>query len=72
MSSSSTGYGPSGGSRRWDNLHFNGDEREYSLWEVRMLAYLKLKDLKKTVLPTTEGGVVEFEIDAEKEERKPI
>ena len=34
-----------------------------------MLAYLKLKDLKKTVLPTTEGGVGEFEIDAEKDLR---
>ena len=33
-----------------------------------MLAYLKLKDLKKTVLPSTEGGVGEFEIDAEKDE----
>ena len=67
MSSNSTGYGPSS-KTRWDHLHFNGDEREYTLWEVRMLAYLRLKDLKKTVLPARDGGVADFSVDPEKDE----
>ena len=65
---SSTGYGPSSGSKtRWDHLHFNGDEREYDMWEIRMLAYLKLKDLKTTIIPASEGGVGDFEVDEENE-----
>ena len=67
MASSSTGYGPSA-KTRWDHLHFNGDERKYGLWEIRMLAYLRLKDLKKTILPASEGGIGDFEVDAEKDE----
>ena len=66
---SSTGYGPSSGSKtRWDHLHFNGDERDYNLWEIRMLAYLSLKGLKTTVLPVTEGGINTFELDEAKDE----
>ena len=65
---SSTGYGPSGSKTRWDHLHFNGNEREYDMWEIRMLAYLKLKGLKSTVLPVSEGGDNEFEVDPEKDE----
>lgn len=33
-----------------------------------MLAYLRLKDLKKTVLPVSDGGLGEFNIDPEKDE----
>ena len=67
---SSTGYGPSSGSKtRWDHLHFNGDEREYDLWEIRMLAYLSLKGLKTTIIPARDGGVNAFEVDAEKDEQ---
>ena len=69
MASNSTGYGPSGVKTRWDHLHYNGDEREYGIWEIRMLAYLSLKDLKKTILPSSDGGVGEFEVDAAKDEQ---
>ena len=65
-SSTSTGYGPS--KTRWDHLHFNGDEREYDSWEIRMLAYFNLKGLKKTVLPASESDIGDFEVDAEKDE----
>ena len=65
-SSTSTGYGPS--KTRWDHLHFNGDEREYDSWEIRMLAYFKLKGLKKTVLPASESDIGDFEVDLEKDE----
>ena len=62
----STGYGPSKG--RWDNLMFNGDERKYEQWEIKMLAYMKLKKLRKTILPIDDGGIGDFEIDEDKNE----
>ena len=46
----STGYGPSG---RWSRLMFNGDERKYEQWEFRFLGYMLMKQLKSTVLPST-------------------
>ena len=33
-----------------------------------MLAYLRMRDLKKTILPTSEGGIGDFEVDPEKDE----
>ena len=45
--SESTGYGPPA------RLIFNGDETKYEIWEERMLAYMKTKNLKKTILPGT-------------------
>ena len=65
-SSTSTGYGPS--KTRWDHLHFNGDEREYDSWEIRMLAYFKLKGLKNIVLPASESDIGDFDVDPEKDE----
>ena len=44
----SKGYGPSRG--RWDGIVFDGDETQYEQWEVKLLAYLRLRKLKKTVL----------------------
>lgn len=46
-----TGYGPSKefGSR-WNRLYFDGDEKNYELWETKFLAHLRLLDLKSTIL----------------------
>ena len=51
----STGYGPLTGSSggRWNNLLFNGDERKYETWEVKIMGYMKLKKLKETIGPDT-------------------
>ena len=38
------------------------------MWEIRMLAYLKLKGLKTTVLPVSEGGETDFNVDPKKDE----
>ena len=46
MNSGSTGYEPSS---RY--LCFDGDERNYEQWECRMLAYMKIKDMKSVMLP---------------------
>ena len=67
MASSSTGYGPST-KTRWDHLHFNGDEREYDAWEIRMLAYFKLKGLRDTVLPASESEIGDFDVDPDKDD----
>ena len=45
-----TGYGPSTTSR-YHNLHFNGDERKYEMWETRFLGYMLMKGLKDTIDP---------------------
>ena len=43
----STGYGPPASQR----LYFNGDETKYEQWEVKMLAYMKIRKLKTAILP---------------------
>ena len=50
MATSARGYGP----KRSEYLVFDGDENNYEKWEVKLLAYLSLRKLKKTV--TCEGG----------------
>ena len=45
MDQGSRGYGRP----RWD-IYFDGDATYYELWETKLLAYLHLKKLKKTVL----------------------
>ncbi|KAJ8010117.1 hypothetical protein DPEC_G00071660 [Dallia pectoralis] len=63
-----TGYGPRKefGSR-WNRLCFDGDEKNYELWETKFLAHLRLLSLKSTILsePPNDDGVEE---DAEKNE----
>lgn len=49
MSQDSTGYGPR------NRLLFNGDENDYSLWEVRFLGYMALQGLKDTILSDDEA-----------------
>ena len=46
MDQGSRGYGAR---PRWD-IYFDGDATYYELWETKLLAYLHLKKLKKTVL----------------------
>ena len=48
-SENSTGYGPRHG--RWETLCFDGDENKYEHWEIKFLAYMKLRKLKKVILP---------------------
>ena len=48
-SENSTGYGPRHG--RWENLCFDGDENKYEHWEIKFIAYMKLRKLKKVIFP---------------------
>ena len=36
-----------------NRLYFDGDENKYEAWEVKMLAYMKIKKLKTAILPGT-------------------
>ena len=44
-----TGYGPPA-----RGLYFDGDAQKWEEWEVKFLAYMNLKKLKKVVMP--DGG----------------
>ena len=58
-----TGYGPS---RR---LLFDGDENKYEQWEIKFLGYMKLRNLKETLLlKTLPTDTVKIAVDAEKNE----
>ena len=46
MDHSSTGYGPPA-----RGLYFDGDSNKWEEWEVKFLAYMNLKKLKKVVMP---------------------
>ncbi|XP_028310197.1 uncharacterized protein LOC114467885 [Gouania willdenowi] len=66
----STGYGPRkdvGG--RWSRLCFDGDEKNYELWETKFLAHLRLLSLKSTIINEAPSDDEEgAEADAEKNE----
>ena len=47
----STGYGPTA------RLHFNGDERNYNVWEMKFMAYMRTKELRNAIDPDTTGIV---------------
>ena len=58
----STGYGPrQNAPRRFARLIFDGDERNYEQWEIKFLGYMKLRDLKTTIL-------ADGDVDASKNE----
>ncbi|KAG1933834.1 hypothetical protein F2P79_020360 [Pimephales promelas] len=67
MMAKSTGYGPRKefGSR-WNRLCFDGDEKNYELWETKFLAHLRQLGLKSTILSEPDDD--EEEEDAEKNE----
>ena len=50
LSNNVTGYGPSA------RLIFNGDERKFELWEIKLLGYLCLKKLDAILNSLTEGA----------------
>ena len=58
------GYGPRT-SNRWDNLIFSGEECNYELWEVKLLAYMRLKKLHEVIDPTDENADVDAGKNAE-------
>lgn len=45
MSLTATGYGPR------HRLYFDGDERKYELWEVKLLVYMRLQKLHEVIDP---------------------
>ena len=54
-----TGYGPS---NQWQNITFDGDERNFELWETKFLGYMKLRKLKDVLVSEDD------EVDEEKNE----
>ena len=56
-----TGYGPSRA-----RLYFDADELKFELWEVKFHAHLRTLKLTTRILPVADGGVLDAEIDAEK------
>ena len=56
----STGYGqtskPHG---RYESLCFDGDETKYEHWEIKFLAYMKLRKLKKIIIADEEEEIDE-------------
>ena len=52
---------------RWSGLVFDGDEKNYELWETKLLGHLRLQKLKDTILnePTDEDAVEADEKNAE-------
>ena len=56
-----TGYGPSLNNQRWLRLLFDGEEKNYELWETRWLAHMQLRGLSAIILqePEIREGDVE-------------
>lgn len=48
--SNATGYGPSHSGQRWFRLLFDGDEKNYELWETRFLVHMELRGLREVIL----------------------
>ena len=47
---------------KYERLYFNGDERNYEVWEVKFLSYMRLKKLRKIILhPEGEADPADFE-----------
>ena len=57
-----SGYGPNT-LPLCNPLMFPGKEEDYDIWETQFLGYIAIKDLKKTILPSTS------EADASKNEK---
>lgn len=52
--SHATGYGPSQGGQRWFRLLFDGDKKNFELWETRFLAHMELRGLSEIILEEPE------------------
>jgi len=65
---SATGYGTSQGYLgKYGRLIFDGDERKYEQWEVKLLGYMKLRKLKD-IITKKEEGVEDVTFTAKNEE----
>ena len=53
----STGYGPSASLSKYSRLIFDGDERKYEQWEVKLLGYMRLQKLRDTILAADEDEI---------------
>ena len=56
----STGYG----THATHNLHFDGNEEKYEMWECKFLSYMRLKKLKKVIVPDGPAATAEQQEDA--------
>ena len=56
----STGYG----THATHNLHFDGNEEKYEMWECKFLSYMRLKKLKKVIVPDGPAATAEQREDA--------
>ena len=45
-----TGYGPRKTQSRFESLCFSGEESKYEHWEIKFLAYMKLRKLKDVII----------------------
>ena len=64
-----TGYGPRKDTgHRWSRLCFDGDEKNYELWETKFLGHLRLLGLKDTILKAPEAREEREEDDGKNEE----
>ena len=46
-------------SSRWSRLVFDGDEKNYELWETKFLGHMRLQKLKNTILNQPADGAEE-------------
>ena len=60
-SRNSTGYGSHA---TQNNLHFDGNEDKYDIWECKFLSYMRLKKLKKVIVPDGPAATAEQREDA--------
>ena len=61
-----TGYGPRRDvGNRWSRLCFDGDEKNYEIWETKFLGYLRLQGLKGTILQEPDEDDVNDEVKNE-------
>ena len=62
MATASTGYGPSK-----FKLNFDGEADNYDRWEVKFLGYMRIKELKETILPRGNGEENPEDFDSKNE-----
>lgn len=47
-------------SSRWSRLVFDGDEKNYELWETKFLGHLRLQGLRDTILEEPDEAYAEL------------
>ena len=63
-----TGYAPSTptGYGQQHRLMFSGDESSYELWEVKFLGHMRIHKLHDVILPATDGGMQDADVEEDK------